>query len=234
MSNIRPFNKIKLQWLALLSQDKSLSSTAIQVALYIITVHYNQDRGKAWPSYSTIAQAVGKNTKTVQRAIKELEINWLFVKRGNGLGHSTEFSPSQKSILAATELREKNDKIVTLRRPKGGQKCPKRVTYLSGQGGQNCPPKKAIESRYESNARLFVEVSSFQAADWELWLKAQGLQKLQDLLPMEVRSSKHCFYLPSRFPPKDQNESERFRRNLLQRSDNAFFNSQSQILSAAH
>ncbi len=217
MTSPRPFNEIKLQWLALLSQDKELSSTAIVVALYIITVHYNQERGKAWPSYETIAQATGKTAKTVQRAIKELEKFWLSVKRGNGLGHSTEFAPSQKSIIAATELREKNDKIVTLRLPKGGQKRSGRVTDLSSKGRQICHPKKAIESNNEERGRgagsrikrfprIFVEADSPQFMAWNNWLPQVGFSKIEALLPIETRYGVAGCCLPDRYPPKDQTE----------------------------
>jgi len=137
MSETRPFNEIKLQWLSLLTQDKNLSTTAIAIAVYIVTTHYNSERNCAWPSYQTIADATGRNEKTVQRAVRELEAYWFTVKRGNGLGHSTEFAPSHASIITATHKREKTDKIVPLHPPKGGQNCSKRVTKPSYKGGQN-------------------------------------------------------------------------------------------------
>lgn len=236
MSNLRPFNEIKLQWLALLSQDKDLSSTAIQIALYIITVHYNQDRGKAWPSFKTIAKGTGKKcTKTIQRAINELEENWLHVNRGVRIGKSSEYAPRYKSIRAATEHRKEQDKIITFSGERGGQKCPKSGTKMSSRGGQKCHPNTATESSYESNTlgstagvmtfvRLFVEQGSIQATEWEHWLESMGLHRLEVLLPIETQSSKLGFFLPSRFPPTASSKCKEIRSYLLQCNKATFSN----------
>lgn len=143
------FNSVKLQWLTLLCQDESLSSTAVVVALYVVTVHYNQDKGKAWPSFATIAHATGKSIKTVQRAIKELDGTWFDIERGNGHGHSTTYAPSNASVLAAISLRQKHDKVVHLLPMKGGHACPERVSESSPQGGRESPPNPETESKNE-------------------------------------------------------------------------------------
>ncbi|WP_245297269.1 helix-turn-helix domain-containing protein [Rhizobium oryziradicis] len=106
MSKLRPFREVKLQWLQQLSCDKDLSDSARSVALYIITTHLNGHTEKAWPSYQTIAIATGKSVKTIQRAVRELEVKrWFEVQRGNGIGHNTEYRPSAASILRASDAR---------------------------------------------------------------------------------------------------------------------------------
>jgi len=141
MSERRPFREVKLQWLRLLSCDANINDNAKCVALYIVTAHVNGHTEKAWPSYKTIAEATGKSVKSIQRAIRDLEIGgWLNVQRGNGVGHNTEYRPTDASILKASELREKTDKSVPLAASEGGQICPERRSDVSGKGGQICPP----------------------------------------------------------------------------------------------
>ncbi len=152
MSDLRPFKDIKLQWLMLLSCDASLSDAAVRVALYIVTRHMNGRSEKAWPSHQTIATAIGKSTKTVQRAVAALEKKWFDLERGNGSRISTRYSPSEPSVQQANKEREKGDKIVHLHPNKGGQNCPQRVTKMSSEGGQKCPPNLEKELRKELNA----------------------------------------------------------------------------------
>jgi len=200
------FNDVKLQWLALLCQDESLSSTAIVVSLYVITVHYNQDKGKAWPSFATIAYATGKSVKTVQRAIKELDGTWFDIERGNGQGHSTTYAPSDVSVLAAISLRQKHDKVVRLHPVKGGQGCPERVSGLSSQGGRESPPNPEIESRNKKTARLFVEFGSAQGHSWNAWLIDHDMKNLEELRLSVVKHDRPGCYMPSRYPPTDTRE----------------------------
>ena len=161
MSAARPFRDVKLQWLQQLSCDKDLSDSARSVALYIITTHLNGHTEKAWPSYQTIADATGKSVKTIQRAVRELEVKgWFEVQRGNGVGHNTEYRPSAASILRASEAREKTDKVVTLYPDKGGQNRPERRSDVSGEGGQICPPNPEKEKIYKPNAREEPSISA--------------------------------------------------------------------------
>jgi len=202
------FNDVKLQWLALLSQDEALSSTAVVVALYVVTVHYNQDKGKAWPSFASIARATGKSVKTVQRAIKELDGTWFVIERGNGHKHSTTYAPTGSSIEAALKLRRKHDNIVSLHPIKGSQKCPERVPDLCRQGGRMSPPNPETESINEITARLFVEFGSAQALAWDDWLKGHDMEGLEGLMPPAVRHGQSGCYMPSRYPPTDAEPSQ--------------------------
>lgn len=226
MSETRPFNEIKLQWLSLLTQDGTLSSTAVVVAVYIVTTHYNQEKGYAWPSYETIAKATCKNAKTIQRAVKELETFWFTIKRGNGLGHSTEFAPSQISIIAASDLREKNDKIVPLHSRKGRQNGPERMTNSSRQGGQNCPPKKETKSNKEKRKhvasqinrcfpRIFIPKDSHNAQAWQDWLQDRKLPSLEKMRPLEHAYGRPGFVLPATYPPSDLQMAQHIQAHLV-------------------
>jgi len=229
MTVSRSFKDVKFQWLSLICQDNRLSPTAITVAVYIVTTHYNPEKECAWPSFKTIANAIHKNVKTVQRAIKELEIHWFDVKRGNGHGHSTTFAPSIPSVEQAITLREKQDKVVTLQPKKGRHICPKRVTNLSDQGRQNCPPNKEIESRNKKIEqppspnlkpfpKIFVETQSLQFQSWQAWLKDRQLPPLDELRPKTLRYGATGYYLPSAYPPSTTTESDDMENFLRTRS----------------
>lgn len=225
MTNTRPFREIKLQWLQQLSCDKKLSDNARSIALYIVTTHLNGHTEKAWPSYKTIANATGKSVKTIQRAIKELELfGWFEVQRGNGVGHNTEYRPSAETILRASNAREKTDKIVTLYPAKGGQNCPKRQSDLSGQGGQICPPNPEKEKINKLNAHArqarkdrsptpiaLVFVSDHQEAQltqWRGWLRDHNFLGLEELGTRSMKSGRSGYALPGYWPPATGSERE--------------------------
>lgn len=244
MADRRPFREVKLQWLQLLSCDAKLSDTARSVALYIVTTHINGHTEKAWPSYQTIANAMGKSVKTIQRAIHDLELGgWFDVVRGNGVGRSTRYAPTEASIIVAIEAREKTDKIVTLRPDNGGQICPERQSDLSRKGRQKCPPNLENLKNKKSNVRenacppiegrraipaLFVaEHENHKLDRWRRWFEEMGLLSLDELAPKERRNGRNGFFLPSYYPPiseddiRSQHEFEYFkRRENLRRSDN--------------
>ena len=224
MTNRRPFKEVKLQWLQLLSCDQNLTDTARSVALYIVTTHINGHTEKAWPSHSTIANAMGKSVKTIQRAVSKLELaGWFKVVRGNGVGQSTQYTPTEDSIVAATEAREKTDKIVHLNPNKGGQDCPERRTNVSKQGRQNCPPNPENIKNKKPNAResagppgegrpaisaLFVAEHEFHKLEhWRSWFQEMGLLSLDKLAPRESRNGHKGFSLPSYFPPGHEDKN---------------------------
>lgn len=220
MTERHPFREIKLQWLQQLSCDRDLSDSARSVALYIVTTHLNGHTEKAWPSYQTIAVATGKSVKTIQRAIRELEEKeWFEVRRGNGVGHNTEYRPSAASILRASHAREKTDKIVTLYPNEGGQIRPARRSDLSREGGQICPPNPEKEKIYKPNPRedapprietrravplVFVaETQADQVEQWRIWLRRHGFLSLEALGVRTVKTGKPGYALPGHWPPDE-------------------------------
>jgi DNA-binding transcriptional regulator YhcF (GntR family) len=218
VTGARPFRDVKLQWLQQLSCDKDLSDNARSVALYIVTTHLNGHTQKAWPSYQTIADATGKSVKTIQRAVRELEVKgWFEVQRGNGVGHNTEYSPSAASILRATDAREKTDKVVTLYPDKGGQNHPARRSDVSSEEGQICPPNPEKKKIYKPNPRedappcvetrraiplVFVaQTKTKQIEQWHTWLHRHGFPSLEALCLRIIKADKPGYGLPGYWPP---------------------------------
>ncbi|AMN55322.1 hypothetical protein ACP90_26345 [Labrenzia sp. CP4] len=224
MAERRPFREVKLQWLRLLSCDANINDNAKCVALYIVTAHVNGHTEKAWPSYKTIAEATGKSVKSIQRAIRDLEEGgWLGVQRGNGVGHNTEYCPTDASILKASELREKTDKSVPLTRSEGGQTCPERRSDVSGKGGQICPTNLEKEINKKPNARearakaaprrsipvvVLPTAQTRQVDEWNAWLAEKTLPDLARFdLATSVNGSSG-YRLPFRWPPEADTEKE--------------------------
>lgn len=224
MTNHRPFREVKLQWLQQLSCDKELSDNARSVALYIVTTHMNGHTEKAWPSYQTIADATGKSVKTIQRAVRELEVKgWFEVQRGNGVGHNTEYRPSAASTLRASDAREKTDKVVTLYPERGGQSRPARRSDVSSEGGQICPPNLEKEKIYKPNPRedapprvetqravplVFVAgTKADQVEQWRSWLRRHGFPSIDALGMRTVKAGKQGYALPGYWPPDEASQS---------------------------
>ena len=218
MSECRPFREVKLQWLQQLSCDADLSDGAKCVALYIITTHLNGHTEKAWPSYQTIAEATGKSVKTIQRAVRELEIKgWFQVQRGNGVGHNTEYRPSAASIIRASEAREKTDKVVPLYPAEGGQIRLIRRSKMSREGGQICPPNLEKDKIKKPNPRVeprravplvFVaETQLQQISHWRKWLIDQGMPALERLELRTMKYGKCGYAMPGHWPPDSTNPS---------------------------
>ncbi|MCV0428700.1 MAG: helix-turn-helix domain-containing protein [Roseibium sp.] len=224
MSERRPFREVKLQWLRLLSCDANINDNAKCVALYIVTAHVNGHTEKAWPSYKTIAAATGKSVKSIQRAIRDLEEGgWLGVQRGNGVGHNTEYCPTDASILKASELREKTDKSVPLRTSEDGQNCPQRRSDVSSKGGQTCPPNKEKEINKKPNARearakavsrrsipvvVLPTAQTRQVDEWNAWLAEKTLPNLARLNLATSVNGSSGYQLPGRWPPEGGSDKE--------------------------
>ncbi|WP_174802237.1 helix-turn-helix domain-containing protein [Martelella limonii] len=241
MTVSRPFREVKLQWLQQLSCDAELSDNAKCVALYIITTHLNGHTEKAWPSYQTIADATGKSVKTIQRAIRELEAtDWFDVRRGNGVGHNTEYRPSASSILRASESREKTDKIVRLYPKKGGQICPERQSDMSLEGGQKRPlnPEKEINKKpnargtgqpsgsHQSMPLVFLMAGQTSQVDrWLAWLAKHRMPPLAAFGIETKNSGRGGYRLPSYWPPSEDSPEEeaclQFFRERISKSSNA-------------
>jgi hypothetical protein len=172
----------------------------------------------------TIADATGKSVKTIQRAVRELEVKgWLEVQRGNGVGHDMEYRPSAASILRASDAREKTDKVVTLCPNEGGQNRPERRSDVSSEGGQICPPNLEKEKIYKPNPRedtpprvetrravplVFVaETKVDQVEQWRTWLHRHGFPSIDALGMRTVKTGKPGYALPSYWPPGEASSS---------------------------
>lgn len=136
MSELLPFCRVKLQYLQEMVADPDLDDNALQVALYLALFHVDHETGESRPSFATIGAAIGKHAKSVKRALNKVEAaGYMTVERGTNKGNSSRYRPTGSALKRATERRREGDKVVPLRRLKGGRSCPQNGTELSGKGG---------------------------------------------------------------------------------------------------
>ncbi len=230
MSERKSFYEVKYQWMELLDEDLSISDASARVGRYIARfVH--RDSEKAWPSYQTIADGLGRSAKSIQRAIKELEAQgWFDVARGNGYQKSTVYHPTEKSIIAATIRREKADNFVALRLLEGGQKCPETLSDVSNQPRQNCPPTKEIYQNKNKRPQMSVQEGSvsqdvFIAKSdketlraWQEWLCQEGLGDFHSLRLNGQNGLMDGFFLPALLPPADEIMQSKYREFYQERA----------------
>jgi len=77
----RVFNREKMQWLNAVNLECGVSSTAFRVA-YLIADHHNRVTGFAWPSRARLAGKICLSSRSIQRAVVQLEeLGWLVVDR---------------------------------------------------------------------------------------------------------------------------------------------------------
>ena len=77
----RKFNREKMLWLNALAIECDLKPTTFRVA-YIIADHFNWVSGLGWPSRGRLADKTCLSSKSISRAVKQLEENgWLSVYR---------------------------------------------------------------------------------------------------------------------------------------------------------
>ncbi len=218
MLELRPFKEIRYQTLLLLERCPFLSDGAVRVGLRIFGDHIRSNDEKAIISFASLGKELGRSAKTIQRAVRELELaGWLVLERGNGIGHATVFSASENTIVVANELREKMDKYGTLQVIEGGQECPQRVTNVSDRGGQNRPPLKRNNKNIKPPARgeapsqakvnpiiPAISIPKFQTTkldQWHDWLKKHRLPELDTIALCNTPNGANKYRLPSNYPP---------------------------------
>jgi len=120
MDVARAFNREKMQWLNAVSLECEVSSTAFRVA-YVIADHHNRVTGFAWPSRSRLAGKVCLSSRTIQRAVVQLEhLGWLTVDRQRERSNHYLMSwPPGRKPTPTTKGAQEEDKAVQT----AGQTC---------------------------------------------------------------------------------------------------------------
>jgi hypothetical protein len=104
-------NREKMQWLNAVSLECEVSSTAFRVA-YLIADHHNRVTGFAWPSRARLAGKICLSTRSIQRAVVQLEeLGWLAVDRQKERSNRYRMSWPPGRTPSPKEA-EREDKIV--------------------------------------------------------------------------------------------------------------------------
>lgn len=196
----KSFAKARAEALKAIRKNRNLSSTARLVAEHIAQEYLSPTRLSAWPSYATVAMALGTSPKTIQRAIDALEsAGQLRVERQPGRCNRLSFPMIEAASLTDFPAN-----------PLSGQICPRDRTELSQGSRQNCPPnltkepdKKPRQSSGLSFPRYVVPIGSDEAACWEKALRRQGIASLESYDLVDEEDGVAVFILPARWPPAD-------------------------------
>lgn len=77
----RAFKRNKMQWVNALCHECEIKPTTFRIA-YLIADYQNRTVGFAWPSLASLAEKICMTTKSVHRAVDQLEeTGWLEVER---------------------------------------------------------------------------------------------------------------------------------------------------------
>lgn len=111
------FNREKMKWLNAINLECAVNSTAFRVA-YLIADHHNRVAGFAWPSRARLAGKFSLSSRTIQRAVVQLEeLGWLAVdrKKERSNHYRMTWPPGRKPSLALKEVGGE-DKLVLSKR----------------------------------------------------------------------------------------------------------------------
>lgn len=201
----KALTRAKLNARDAIREDARLGSTARTVGEHYIATHVNKHCLEAWPSYETVATRLSRSSRTVRRAIGELE----------RAGHFERVASRGKTVRFCFPV---IDQELNVDRPwtEAGQTCRQMRASLSTRPGQNCPTTPLTDSRKtlepdlrgRSFPRYVVVVGSSEAGEWEEALKAKDLYELETYEIREVEDDKEVYILPAPRPPADDDDAE--------------------------
>jgi hypothetical protein len=122
----KEFNRARLAFLDQLRRDSTLTPAARLVG-WEIGSRVNMVSGAAWPAQETIASALGLDSRTVRRSIRELTRCYYTIHRGGrSLSYMPNFDGGKPDKLSGVDQSETQDKNV-----------PHRTQKQPATGGQN-------------------------------------------------------------------------------------------------
>ncbi|MDA9402708.1 hypothetical protein XH79_28820 [Bradyrhizobium sp. CCBAU 45389] len=156
----RAFRRNKMQWINALSHECEIRPTTFRVA-YLIADHQNRTVGFAWPSLASLANKICMTTKSVHRAVDQLEeTGWLEVERKANCSnrYRLRWPPGRKPVPALAG-RKVDRNVPTERQPSPSRRDasvgrtylsnqPK--TFLIGLGGEGLGERFKDRGKYEA------------------------------------------------------------------------------------
>lgn len=197
------FARARAQALEAIREDTDLTSTAKVVGCYVAEKYLSPSSLVAWPSNSTIGNAIGTTAKTVQRAFRALGLaGHIRIEARNGRTNLIVFPVIEAAALPGAD--SNSDR---------GELCPGGETPVSRGPGHDCPPNLTKEPHKEprqssglSFPRYAVPIGSDEAACWEKALRRQGIASLESYDLTDEEDGVAVFILPARWPPADDDE----------------------------
>ena len=206
---ISDWNKDRWIWKRAVKIDARLSDPAKLLAVTLCDDFAHHETGFCNPSIGTLAGALGKSDRSVQRALSELRnAGWIEVQRGNGRGNSSKIIFLKGDAPFTFSSSEKVTRIADHR--------PEKVTNVTVKGDRSVAPynrdkpkknQKAQPSACDASERPFAHLRAVAVewsngeTEWNEWLAKHGLPTLRQL----GRRSSNRFYcgwdVPYCIPP---------------------------------
>lgn len=183
----------RFQWNRLIRRDDRLSDPAKLLATALCYDFAHHETGFCNPSVETIADAVGKSPRAVQRALAELRgLSWIAVRHGHGRGNRNEIlfmkgdgSVAFKASEKVTRMADHRSEKVTLAASKGDRSVATPCTPYKDKPIQK-PKGRATGTRIDATERPFphladvAEMGSDREEDWDVWLAERNLPSLSE------------------------------------------------------
>ncbi|MCK1326653.1 helix-turn-helix domain-containing protein [Bradyrhizobium sp. 156] len=156
----RAFRRNKMQWVNALSHECEIRPTTFRIA-YLIADHQNRTVGFAWPSLASLAKKICMTTKSVHRAVDQLEeTGWLEVERKANCSnrYRLRWPPGRKPLPAPAGRKvDRNVPAERQRCPSGRDASVGRTylpnqpkTFLSGLGEEGFGERFKDRGKYEA------------------------------------------------------------------------------------
>jgi hypothetical protein len=197
----REWGRLRWTWKRAACRDPELSDGAKLLAVTLCDTFAHHETGFCNPRVETIAEALGKSDRAIQRALAELRSGgWIAVRhlgRGktsqiaflNG-GHPEAFAAPEKVTPMASRPNERAPEKVTEASPF----AEKKVTAMARKGDAGVTPYtepknnqkerasgEQVQERPAAHLHVAVLPGSEEAANWDAWLVQLGRPSLAEL-----------------------------------------------------
>ena len=204
-------------WKRAVRRDARLSDAAKVLAAALCDDFAHHETAFCNPLVETLAEALAKSTRSVQRALAELkDAMWVAVAEVKGRGRKNEISFLKGDGTVAFIPSEK----VTRLSPKE----PEKVTAVAQKGDRSVTPcnkdkptknqkareAEANEDPRQPHQRAVVPHGSHHLADWNAWLASNGFSiTVEQIAPKTSDAKSIGFDMPTRVPPEAGSIPER-------------------------
>ncbi|WP_409999387.1 helix-turn-helix domain-containing protein [Bradyrhizobium sp. SZCCHNR2028] len=175
-----------MQWLNAVCHECEVSATAFRVA-YVIADHQNRVTGFAWPSRARLAGKIGLSSRSIQRAVVQLEeLGWLTVDRQRERSNRYRMSwPPGRMPSHPPEVAKREDDIVPTERQeclRGEDKSVRQsYSYKYPKTFSSRPGEGKLGKRFSDQGRYEAEIIRQYGPEM-----VEVLQELNEVNPTAV------------------------------------------------
>lgn len=220
----REWGRLRWTWKRAACRDPELSDGAKLLAVTLCDTFAHHETGFCNPRVETIAEALGKSDRAIQRALAELrEARWIDVRHGRGRGKTSQIvflnggdpetfatpekvtpmasRPTERTPEKVTEASPLSEKKVTAMARKGdGSVTPYTEPKNNQKGRASC---ERVRERPAPHLHFAVLPGSQEAGEWDAWLAQHQRRSLSDLRCLIEGPQGRGHDVPWKRPPPD-------------------------------